>query len=162
MTVPPRTHAYLEAYALWDDLQGPDHAQAAARLLPLQRRAEQAGWGEVTFVASAARAAYAIVRPDGGPPDLASLHRLAELAATEELVVLPGHGPELASAAAVVGHYLRHREERLDQVRRAVAAGASTVDDVVATVYADVDRVLWPAAALSVRAQLADLDESRT
>jgi hypothetical protein len=31
---------------------------------------------------------------------------------------------------------------------------AATAQDVVRTVYADVDRVLWPAAELSVRAQL--------
>ena len=36
----------------------------------------------------------------------------------------------------------------------AVAAGARTPADVVSVVYADVDRVLWPAAELSVRAQL--------
>ena len=50
--------------------------------------------------------------------------------------------------------YLAHREMRLEQVRAAVAAGATTPREVVEVVYADVDRVLWPAAELSVRAQL--------
>jgi hypothetical protein len=55
--------------------------------------------------------------------------------------------------------YLAHRAERLDQVRAALAAGASTPEDVVRRVYADVDRALWPAAELSVRAQLDYLGE---
>jgi hypothetical protein len=54
----------------------------------------------------------------------------------------------------VAADYLVHREERLEQVRRAMAAGAETAADVVRVVYADVDPVLWPAAELSVRAQL--------
>jgi hypothetical protein len=54
----------------------------------------------------------------------------------------------------VLDYYLRHRAERLDQVRAAVEAGAVEPMDVVRTVYADVDRQLWPAAELSVRAQL--------
>jgi hypothetical protein len=54
----------------------------------------------------------------------------------------------------VLEYYQRHRQERLDQVRAAVEGGATTAEAVVAVVYADVDRVLWPAAELSVRAQL--------
>ena len=36
----------------------------------------------------------------------------------------------------------------------ALDGGASSVEEIVAIVYADVDRALWPAATLSVRAQL--------
>jgi hypothetical protein len=68
--------------------------------------------------------------------------------------VLPGHGPELSSAGAAASFYLAHREERLEQVRAALLAGDTTPQQVVERVYADVDRVLWPAALLSVRAQL--------
>ena len=52
-----------------------------------------------------------------------------------------------------------HREERLEQVRDAlrVLGSAATARQVVERVYADVDRVLWPAAEASVRAQLAYL-----
>jgi glyoxylase-like metal-dependent hydrolase (beta-lactamase superfamily II) len=101
------------------------------------------------------RGTTVVAHPDGVLGDyLASLRRLRELG---ERTVLPGHGPELASAGAAAEHYLRHREARLEQVRAAVAAGAATPEQVVATVYADVDRALWPAATLSVRAQLAHL-----
>jgi len=39
-------------------------------------------------------------------------------------------------------------------VRAAVAAGAADADAVVAMVYADVPHEVWPAARLSVLAQL--------
>ncbi len=74
--------------------------------------------------------------------------------------VLPGHGPVLDDAAAALRGYLAHRAQRLDQVRAALAAGDRTVQQVVERVYADVDRVLWPAATLSVRAQLEHLRET--
>lgn len=98
------------------------------------------------------RGTSVVAHPDGLLGDyLHSLRRLRELG---ELTVLPGHGPELLSAGLVAEHYLRHRQARLEQVREALTAGASTPEQVVASVYADVDRSLWPAALLSVRAQL--------
>lgn len=68
--------------------------------------------------------------------------------------LLPGHGPVIEDPAAVLDYYVRHRLERLDQVRAALAAGDRTAAEVVARVYADVDRSVWPAAEQSVRAQL--------
>jgi glyoxylase-like metal-dependent hydrolase (beta-lactamase superfamily II) len=103
------------------------------------------------------RGTAVVAYPDGRLDDyLATLGRLRELGDT---VVLPGHGPELPAAGAAAQAYLAHRQARLGEVRAAlVAAGASaaTADpaDIVRRVYADVDRALWPAAELSVRAQL--------
>jgi glyoxylase-like metal-dependent hydrolase (beta-lactamase superfamily II) len=104
------------------------------------------------------RGTTVIAHPDGElGPYLGSLRRLAELA--PGTVVLPGHGPELPDAPAVATAYLAHREERLDQVRAALArlGQDATPRQVVELVYADVDEVLWPAAELSVRAQLDHL-----
>jgi glyoxylase-like metal-dependent hydrolase (beta-lactamase superfamily II) len=104
------------------------------------------------------RGTTVIAHPDGAlGPYLDSLRRLAELA--PGTAVLPGHGPELPDAPAVAEAYLAHREERLEQVRRAleVLGADATPRQVVEVVYADVDRVLWPAAELSVRAQLDHL-----
>ncbi len=69
---------------------------------------------------------------------------------------LPGHGPELADLATTAGEYLRHRQQRLDQVRQALRRlGAdATPRQVVELVYADVDQALWAPAEESVRAQL--------
>ncbi|WBB78821.1 MBL fold metallo-hydrolase [Micromonospora sp. WMMD882] len=105
------------------------------------------------------RGTTVVAHPDGDLTDyLASLSRLA---AYRGVPALPGHGPALADCGAAAGFYLAHRHARLDQVRQAVAAGATTPAEVVAAVYADVDRTLWWAAELSVRAQLAHLDRER-
>ncbi len=107
------------------------------------------------------RGTTVVAHPDGElGAYLGSLHRLRALAEETGLTrVLPGHGPVLEDAVGVLDGYLRHRAERLSQVRDAVADGARTPADVVARVYADVDSVLWPAAELSVAAQLAYLSE---
>ncbi|GAA1034930.1 MBL fold metallo-hydrolase [Virgisporangium ochraceum] len=95
--------------------------------------------------------------PDG---DLASyLTSLDTLEGLGPVPVLPGHGPALADCAAASVYYRTHREARLEQVRAAVDAGAAEAMEVVRVVYADVDRVLWPAAEATVRAQLAYLEE---
>jgi len=101
-----------------------------------------------------------IAHPDGTlGPYLGSLRRLAEL--DPDTTVLPGHGPELPDAATAARAYLEHREQRLDQVRDALATLGPAVGarQVVEAVYADVDSALWPAAELSVRAQLDYLRE---
>lgn len=102
------------------------------------------------------RGSTVVAYPDGRlGPYLDSLERLQEMASRAEVTtVLPGHGPVLDDALAAVEGYLAHREQRLEQVRAAVSAGATTPRAVVEVVYADVDPVLWPAAELSVRAQL--------
>jgi glyoxylase-like metal-dependent hydrolase (beta-lactamase superfamily II) len=100
------------------------------------------------------RGTTVVAHPDGRLADyLDSLRRLRDLGAR---TVLPGHGPALPDLAAAAEAYLAHRAERLDQVRAALdQLGADAAPgDVVRIVYADVDRVLWPAAELSVRAQL--------
>lgn len=97
-----------------------------------------------------------VIAADGSLGDyLRTLDELRALADSAGLrTLLPGHGPLLADPAAVIDYYIAHRRERLDQVRAALAAGARTPAEVVAVVYADVDRGLRAAAELSVRAQL--------
>ena len=132
------------------------------------------------------RGSTVVAHPDGRLGDyLDSLRRLRRLAeVSSAALVLPGHGPALRSPVDAVSAYLAHREERLAQVRDALvglgatASGASAAIDagpgvdwwhsrahlqpdladlVVAEVYADVPRSVWPAARLSVLAQLAYL-----
>ncbi len=149
-----------------------------------------------------------VAHPDGRLVDyLSSLRTLQRLIGESSIdVVLPGHGPVVASPADAVAYYAQHRYERLDQVRRALDAisspvsaselgssgGESTKDDlirdglirdglirdglirdglirdglirdglikdIVAMVYADIPPELWPAAELSVAAQLEYLN----
>jgi glyoxylase-like metal-dependent hydrolase (beta-lactamase superfamily II) len=107
------------------------------------------------------RGTTVVAYPDGDLGQyLASLRRLRALGSA---TVLPGHGPELASAGDAASAYLAHRAQRLDQVRSAldVLGPDAAPRAVVERVYADVDQVLWPAAELSVRAQLAYLRSER-
>lgn len=112
------------------------------------------------------RGTTVVAHPDGElAAYLASLERLARLTGSGRATsIAPGHGPVVPDAEGTVRYYLAHRHERLDQVREAVrGAGASRqegeglADLVVRTVYADVPRQVWPAARLSVLAQLAYL-----
>ncbi|OMI38573.1 MBL fold metallo-hydrolase [Streptomyces sparsogenes] len=107
------------------------------------------------------RGTTVVAHPDGRLGDyLDSLRRLRSLAVDDGVdTVLPGHGPVLNDARGAVEYYLAHRANRLAQVETAVENGYRTPSEVVAHVYADVDRTLWPAAELSVRAQLDYLSE---
>ncbi|MER5489665.1 MBL fold metallo-hydrolase [Streptomyces sp. NPDC002454] len=107
------------------------------------------------------RGTTVVAHPDGRLGDyLDSLRRLRSLTVDDGVrTVLPGHGPVLEDAQGAMEFYLAHRAHRLAQVETAVEAGFRTPAEVVARVYADVDRSLWPAAELSVRAQLAYLGE---
>jgi glyoxylase-like metal-dependent hydrolase (beta-lactamase superfamily II) len=128
------------------------------------------------------RGTTVVAHPDGQLgaylDSLDRLHRLAE--AHEVASIWPGHGPVIDEALPALDFYIAHRAERLAQVERAVLAlaGADSLAEalrhvdleagtgatltpraVVERVYADVDPVLWGAAELSVRAQLAHLAE---
>jgi glyoxylase-like metal-dependent hydrolase (beta-lactamase superfamily II) len=107
------------------------------------------------------RGTAVIMPPDGRLGDYVdSLHRLRRMADEGDFgTVLPGHGPVVAEPAAVLEYYLTHRAARLAQVEAAVAAGDRTAEQVVRRVYADVDPALWPAAELSVLAQLEYLKQ---
>jgi glyoxylase-like metal-dependent hydrolase (beta-lactamase superfamily II) len=100
------------------------------------------------------------------PPDghlgayLSSLHRLRDIAGSEVDVILPGHGPVVNRPIEVLDYYLAHRQERLEQVRQALAAGDTDAAAVVRRVYTDVDESLWPYAEHSVQAQIEYLAET--
>ena len=106
------------------------------------------------------RGTTVVAHPDGElAAYLDSLERIAALTGGGEVTtILPGHGPTIPDAAAMVAFYRVHRRERLEQVRQALAEGAAQAPDVVQAVvervYADVPRSVWPAAAMSVAAQL--------
>ncbi len=102
------------------------------------------------------RGTTVVAWPDGDLGDyLESLRRIADLGPA--IPALPGHGPPLSDSSVAATFYRQHRLARLDQVRAALDAGDTEVEEVVARVYADVDKSLWPAAEWSVRAQLAYL-----
>lgn len=98
------------------------------------------------------RGTTVVAYPDG---DLGSyLDSLDRLTAYEGVLLMPGHGPALTDCAAVARAYLAHRRDRLDQVRAAIAGGATTTEAVVDAVYTDIDPAVRFAAESSTRAQL--------
>ena len=115
------------------------------------------------------RGTTVVAHPDGQlGAYLSSLQRLHALCGAEGITtVWPGHGPVIDDALGALELYLAHRQQRLEQVRQAVCdlrEGEPVAHDdlpraVVEVVYADVDPVLWGAAELSVRAQLAYLED---
>jgi glyoxylase-like metal-dependent hydrolase (beta-lactamase superfamily II) len=106
------------------------------------------------------RGTTVVAHPDGElAAYLDSLEHLARLTGDGSVTsILPGHGSVVPDAGAMVAFYRVHRAERLEQVRQALADGASAEDDpvegVLRRVYADVPSSVWPAARLSIRAQL--------
>nr|WP_193606863.1 MBL fold metallo-hydrolase [Nocardioides lijunqiniae] len=116
------------------------------------------------------RGTTVVAHPDGElGAYLDSLDRLHALASEHDVSsIWPGHGPVIADALGALDFYLAHRRDRLGQVEAALASLRDSphpegiaVDElprrVVEIVYTDVDPVLWGAAELSVRAQLAYL-----
>jgi glyoxylase-like metal-dependent hydrolase (beta-lactamase superfamily II) len=86
---------------------------------------------------------------------LESLRRVHDLGPS---ALYCGHGPELTEdPGAVLDFYLAHRAYREQQLLDVLAGGPTSVDDLVATVYAEVPRAVWPAAAQSTRATLDKL-----
>ena len=101
-----------------------------------------------------------VAHPDGRLADyLASLQTLAEECREHEIAtLLPGHGPPLDDPDGVVEAYLKHRHERLDEICAVMKAGASTVEEIMDRVYADLPVEVRPAAIATVRAQIEFLD----
>ncbi len=106
------------------------------------------------------RGTTVVAHPDGElTAYLASLAAIAALTGAGEVTsIMPGHGPFVPDAADMIAFYRTHRAERLDQVRQALADGAAgepdPVEGVLTRVYAGVPESVWPAARMSIRAQL--------
>lgn len=97
------------------------------------------------------RGSTVVAWPDG---DLGDYLRSLELLTAYPRLLLPGHGPARPDCAEVARAYLAHRNDRLDQVRAAIAAGADTPESVVDAVYPDIEPGVRFAAEWSARAQL--------
>jgi len=97
------------------------------------------------------------------PPDgdmtayLASLRLVLDLAPPVDAMA-PGHGSVIDDPGAAVAAYLSHRLERQAEVVAALRrAGTATVDELVPTVYDDVDPDRFPIARRSLWAHLRKL-----
>jgi glyoxylase-like metal-dependent hydrolase (beta-lactamase superfamily II) len=100
-----------------------------------------------------------IAPPDGDMARyLASLRMLVALD-PPIATIAPGHGALIEHPAAALEGIIEHRRAREEKVAEALdAAGRATVDDLLATVYADVRDELLPVARQSLWAHLRKLD----
>lgn len=95
------------------------------------------------------------------PPDgdmaayLASLRKVGE---RDDLVYYPTHGPAIKEPQRLVKGLIAHRRQREAQILRLLEQGAHPIPEMVESMYASVDKVMWPAAGRSVLAHLLDLE----
>jgi ribonuclease/clavin/mitogillin len=98
-----------------------------------------------------------VIPLDGGSMAayLESLRRILELDLER---IYPGHGPCIEDPAERVRAYLAHRHEREEQIVDALAAGATSVEEIVERIYTDTPRPLHRAAGQSVLSHLLKLE----
>jgi len=90
--------------------------------------------------------------PDGDMGDyLASLRRVLE---RDFDIIRPTHGTEITETREFVQAYIDHRLARETQILGALKDGLTSIGDIVAELYKDVDKRLHPAAAHSVLSHL--------
>ncbi len=87
---------------------------------------------------------------------LAALRRLRDL---DLALLLPGHGPVVTDPRATLDGYVRHRLERERRLLDALAAGHRTVGALLDEAWSDAPAALRPAAALTLGAHLAKLED---
>lgn len=93
--------------------------------------------------------------PDGDMGDyMTQLERIRERGFDR---LWPTHGPAVDDPETFVSAYLEHRRERERQILAEIAAGRTDIRSMVASMYAEVDKRLHPAAAHSVLAHLIHL-----
>jgi glyoxylase-like metal-dependent hydrolase (beta-lactamase superfamily II) len=86
--------------------------------------------------------------PDGDMDDyLASLIKVRD---RDYTTLWPTHGPPIREPRAFVQAYIDHRLDREAQIIARLEAGQTRIPDMVAIMYADVDKRLHPAACHSV------------
>ena len=89
----------------------------------------------------------------------AYLDALRALRALDLELLLPGHGPPVADAAAKLDEYVAHRLEREERLLAALGRGRRTVDELLDDAWSDAPRALRLPAAVTLAAHLDKLEE---
>ncbi len=93
--------------------------------------------------------------PDGDLYDyMASLEKLL---GRSEGRYWPTHGPAIDDPHEYVSSFIAHRRDREAQILHGLSSGPAAIVDLVPTMYAEVDKRLWRAAANSVYSHLLAL-----
>lgn len=101
-----------------------------------------------------------VTPPDG---DMAQyMASVRKLLARDDEILYPTHGAPVTNPKPFLEAYLDHRLDRERQILACITDGVATIPEMVARMYADVDKRLHPAASRSVLAHLIQLtDEGR-
>jgi glyoxylase-like metal-dependent hydrolase (beta-lactamase superfamily II) len=101
----------------------------------------------------------AVIAPPGGAmrPYQKTLERLAR-EFPDAAMIFGGHGPIVHNAQAKIAEYIEHRKMREAQLIEALSYGTRTIPELVARIYSETPRVLWPAAARQILAYLEALE----
>jgi glyoxylase-like metal-dependent hydrolase (beta-lactamase superfamily II) len=99
-----------------------------------------------------------VIPPDGNMADyFESLEKVKNLG---DSILWPTHGPSIPNAPAFIRACIAHRETREKQILRCLEEGVETVAEIVAQLYAKVDKRLHNAAGRSVWAHLIHMVET--
>jgi glyoxylase-like metal-dependent hydrolase (beta-lactamase superfamily II) len=97
-----------------------------------------------------------VTPPDG---DMAEyMASLKKLLARDDRILYPTHGAPIREPKPFLEAYIEHRLEREAQILSSIRDGLATIPEMVARMYADVDKRLHPAASRSVLAHLIQLE----
>ena len=101
-----------------------------------------------------------VVAPPGGAmrPYQRTLQRLLDEHG-DSRAIYGGHGEAVLDPRAKLVEYIAHRRMREDQLLRQLEDEPATIPVLVGTIYSDIDRRLWPAAARQMLAHLIALEE---
>jgi glyoxylase-like metal-dependent hydrolase (beta-lactamase superfamily II) len=98
-----------------------------------------------------------VTPPDG---DMAAyMASLRKLLARDDRILYPTHGGPVRDPKPFLQAYIDHRLEREAQIVACLRDGIAAIPEMVARIYADVDRRLHPAAARSVLAHLIQMQQ---
>ena len=97
-----------------------------------------------------------VAPPDG---DMAAyMASLALLHARHDRVYYPAHGPAVHNPQQLVRGMIGHRRQRERQIMKLLGQRPQAIAELVPQMYKGVDERLWPAAGMSVKAHLLDLE----
>jgi glyoxylase-like metal-dependent hydrolase (beta-lactamase superfamily II) len=98
-----------------------------------------------------------VTPPDGDMAQYTASVR--KLIARDDEILYPTHGAPVTDPKPFLEAYLEHRLDRERQILACIKDGVSTIPEMVARMYADVDKRLHPAASRSVLAHLIQLTD---
>lgn len=97
-----------------------------------------------------------VVPPEGDMAEyMASLDKLYR---REDRIYYPAHGPEVQRPRRLVRGMIGHRRQRENQILRLLRQQAQPISALVPQMYKGLDERLIPAAEMSVKAHLIDLE----